>query len=215
MKNPSLLALKPYSGQIVSLAISLSVSVAIVGVSYAWFKDAEAKLERAETQKRQLVLDIDQLRERQDFLAKADVSFEQVKSQGFFGDEDRLSWGEALKATAQRLKLPSLKYSIRPQMQISSVSPAYSPALILSESIMDIEAHLLHEGDFISLSEELSKLPGLFRVVDCNITKEKEIIITEPNKNISLKCSLAWHTVKYVESSESDFLEDDIDLGFM
>lgn len=197
------------------LIIASIASVSILGIGYAHYSDAQLKNEQAMTQQRQLNRETDQLRKNKDFLDKTGTSFVHIKAQGFFGEEDRLSWGETLKITAQRLKLPSLKYSIRPQQQLQDIGSGYSPALSLSQSIMDIEADLLHEGDFITLSEQLSELPGLFRVLDCELSKEKEISLSQPNKNISLKCSLAWHTVKHSTVEDGEMFEDDIDLGLM
>lgn len=138
-------------------------------------------------------------------------SFTRLKAQGFYGEEDRLSWSETLKTTAQRLKLPKFKYSIRPQQNLPTIGPGYTPALLLSQSIMDIEADLLHEGDFIEISEQLSNMPGLFRVLGCELTKEKNVTLTEPHKNVALKCLQAWYTLQYSPEDE-EMLVDDIDM---
>ena len=214
MKNTQLTLLKPYTRQLVILLIACVVSVSVLSIGHTRYNDAHSQKEQAITRVNQLNRETSQLEESQVFLDKTGMSFRNIQTQGFYGEEDRLLWGETLKATAQRLKLPKFKYSIRPQQQIGTVGSGFSPSLSLSQSIMDIEADLLHEGDFVSISEQLSKMPGLFRVIDCELIKEKEISLTEPNKNVSLKCSLAWHTVKHVVVDE-EMIEDDIDLEFM
>lgn len=197
-------ALKPYSVQLILVAIATIVSIAILGAGYYYYTDAKQKNTQAIALQDSIYRDIDQLIENKRFLDNAGDSFTRIQAQGFFGDEDRLAWAETLKTTAQNLKLPNLKYSIRPQQAVSNIGPGVSPALHLSESIMDIEADLLHEGDFIEISKQLTKMPGLFRVQGCELNKAKEISLTEPAKNIALKCSLAWHTVKHSPIDDAD-----------
>lgn len=205
--------LAPYTRQLIFVAVAVVISIVILVSSYSHYSHAKQKKAQAIAQQDHLYWEINQYIEDKRFLDNIGQSFEQIKAQGFFGEEDRLSWAEAIKTTAQRLKLPNLKYSIRPQQEIADVGDGISPDLLVSQSIMDIEADLLHEGDFITMSEQLSRMPGLFRVLACDLRKEKEITLTEPSKNIGLKCSLAWNTAKY-SPREDTFEDDEFDLEF-
>lgn len=196
-------SLLPYQQQIVILIVAVTLSCAMLAMSYSHYSQAQQNNAQLLAQQSLLSQDIEQLIEDKKLISEVGDNFNYLQAQGFFGDEDRLSWGEALKITAQRLKLPSLKYSIRPQQQITNIGGQTLPSLQLSQSIMDIEAELMHEGDFMTLSEQLSRLSGLFRVQDCQLDRVENISTSVLQKNINLKCSLAWHTVKHVEVDDA------------
>jgi cell division protein FtsL len=213
MQNIDIKNLKPYARQLLMLLLASAISLAILLIGVNHYNRVEQKNEQILIRQDELHREIQQLTANQKFLKNTGESFKYIQSLGFFGAEDRLSWAETLKRTAHLLKLPELKYSISPQQQVSGLGEGLAPSLQLSQSVMNIEAGLLHDGDFITLSEQLSLAPGLFRVLGCDLQKENEIALTKPVKNISLKCALAWNTLAY--SPEDDVsAEDEFDEAF-
>mgnify|MGYP006921596067 CR=1 FL=1 len=197
MWNIKIKNLKPYTLQLVMLVAASAISVIMLLAGLDYYSSTKQKHAEIDALQHRLHREIDQLTAGRELLKNTGESFALIQNLGFFGAEDRLSWGEVLKTTAKRLKLPELRYSVSPQQRVGNLGIRLSPSLKLSQSIMDIEAGLLHEGDLITLSEQLLQAPGLFRVLGCDLQKEKEISLRQLTKNISLRCSLAWNTVAY------------------
>jgi len=201
-----------YKSELIIVAFACLLSIALLVMSVDVNKAARHELEQLVFKKDAQVNKINNLMATQQMLKDIGSKFEALKSNGFYGSEDRLPWAEALKDSSQRLKLPNLKYSISPQEKVEKLAISFLPSLMLSQSVMNIEADLLHEGDLLSLSEALSTQLGLYRVVGCELEKGDDISVNTIQKNVSLKCSLAWHTLKY-DPAQNDAIEEDIDLG--
>jgi len=208
MTNITIKKLRPYTWPLVILLIACGISSVIIMLGLNAYSDAKQKTFEVLSLQDQLYRDIERLSSDKAFLERMGESFERIQALGFFAEEDRLSWAEVTKKTAQRLKLPGLKYSIAPQHYVYSLSDGSSSVLQLSQSVMMIEADLLHEGDFIVLSKQLSLAPGLFRILNCDLEKADEIALEQLRKNISLKCSLAWHTLTLSSAAEDSFDEE-------
>lgn len=213
MQNIDIKNLKPYARQLLMLLLASTISLAILLMGVNHYNHIKQKNNQILIRQDELLHEIQQLTANQKFLKNTGESYKHIQSLGFFGAEDRLSWAETLKRTAHLLKLPELKYSISPQQRVDNLGEGLPPSLQLSQSVMNIEAGLLHDGDFITLSEQLALAPGLFRVLGCDLQKEKEIALTKPAKNISLKCALAWNTLAY-SPEEDDIAEDELDEAF-
>jgi len=202
---------EPYKKELKFAVVAVLTSILLVGYSYSSNGNTFEYYEKLNGQRSGLKVEVDGLVEARDLLADIGTQFENIKVQGFYGDEDRLSWVEVLKVVSDRLKLPNLKYSISPQEKILKISDNSVPGFFLSQSIMSIEADLLHEGDMLDISEALSMQPGLFRLQGCELNKGESSSVYKNKKNMTLKCSLAWHTVEY---NPDEIVEEEvIDLG--
>lgn len=193
------------------MAVISAVSIGLLAIAMQHYSNASSKTGAILTQQDQLHAEMEELQQnKQDFESSKEM-FAAIKAQGFFGEEDRLSWGEALSMATDNLDLPQMKYSIRPQKTVQDLGGDYMAELNLTKSVMDIDAGLPHEADFISISKRLSKLPGLFQVQSCELAKRDEIVLHEADSNITLKCSLAWYTARQ-KAIDTTFEDDDFDL---
>jgi len=204
--------LELYKSELIIVTFASLLSIALLVMSVGVNNAATHELEQLISKEEAQVNQINNLLATQQILKDIGSKFEALKLHGFYGDEDRLRWAEALKASSLRLKLPNLKYSISPQNKVEELAADFLPGLLLSQSVMDIEASLLHEGDMLSLSRALSAQQGLYRVLGCELKKSDDASVNAIQNNVSLKCSLAWHTVKY-DSEQDNMIEEDIGLG--
>jgi len=189
--------LTDFKTPIIQLLLVVLASGLMLGAAFFYAQEVDRK--KAETLQQQLQInsDIDRLIEDDEIIYSMSADFVQLTSKGFYAQEDRLAWSEILKQLSEQLKLPNFQYSISPQKNISNIGSGFQADLGLSESLMEIEADLLHEGDFLSITEQLSVFaPALFNVRGCFLKKEKFIALTHIKRNIALKCTLAWYTVK-------------------
>ncbi len=123
--------------------------------------------------------------------------YKQLKSKGIIGQENRLTWIEALQETNNSLKLPSLQYTISPQIDypIKLIGPDFYDVSIKKTS-MAINMGLLHEEDMLNILTGLqNKARGHFLIDQCTITPNKiptldNIDVNIPNLNAD--CNIHW-----------------------
>ena len=131
--------------------------------------------------------------------------FEQFTENGYIGEERRLSWIEALQAVNRELKLPVLKYDIRPRQatELRDTDFVLNDKLTLYESVMQLNLGLLHGGDlFVLLSELKKRASGLFEVRGCDLRlASAELQFDAQHPNVNALCELAWYTIG-VEAGE-------------
>nr|VFJ61929.1 MAG: hypothetical protein BECKDK2373B_GA0170837_110512 [Candidatus Kentron sp. DK]VFJ70411.1 MAG: hypothetical protein BECKDK2373C_GA0170839_12612 [Candidatus Kentron sp. DK] len=125
-----------------------------------------------------------------------------VNSAGFIGEEQRLTWLEALRNAAWRIGLPALDYTI------SSRTPYRAPGFPLDTapyqlhaSEMQLTMGLLHEGDLFSLLAELDRhAVGLHDVAYCHLRRVGGEPARDPGRaNIGCECVLRWYTLERQE----------------
>ncbi|MEM7503777.1 MAG: hypothetical protein AAF417_17125 [Pseudomonadota bacterium] len=116
--------------------------------------------------------------------------YEQFRAQGFVANERRLDWIEALREEGEHLKLPSLRFSLEPQVgrTISGVDDVR-----LRASRMELEIGLLHELDLLHfIAAVRSRAPGLVSVDRCALSRQgAEQILSAVESNILAVCSLS------------------------
>lgn len=211
MKNTYKHNLQLYKKECIVASALVLASIVLLVVAYSIKQEASQQHQQLITERDMLNSEVRELVKDKKLLADIGTQFEAIQLSGFYGDEDRLSWGEALKGVSQRLKLPNLKYSIAPQEQLEDVAVGHLPGLIVSQSVMKIEADLLHAGDLLTISEALSKESGTYRLLGCELDKVEDISVMKIQKNVSLNCTLVWHTVKY-DASVEDVVDEDMDM---
>jgi len=196
MKQPNQSPMRVFKLELLQLLAAIVFTVFILTLSTFYKNDVNQQMLSVTSQQNQLNAEIDRLIEDEALLNETGAAFELLKAKGFYGIEDRLAWIEVLKQVSEQLKLPSFKYSIEPQHDISNIGSGFQSNLGLSESVMKIEADLLHEADFSTIVQQLNDLaPGDFRVDECKITKEGVISLSQIKRNFSINCTLAWYTV--------------------
>jgi len=75
--------------------------------------------------------------------------YQQLKSLGILGEEQRLEWADAMKRIRAELELPDLRYRVERQRPLVSV-PGKPGTVDFYASTMRVDLALLHEGDLFS-----------------------------------------------------------------
>lgn len=123
--------------------------------------------------------------------------FKFLYHKGVIGKEKRLDWLETLRATSDKLGIPSLRYNIDSR---EIYTPAYGlnqGAYQIYTSTMKLELGLLHEDDLFKLFNELEhRADGLFTVSGCDMhRREKEITRSIESAKLQVSCELLWFTI--------------------
>jgi hypothetical protein len=215
MNNENHINWHHYKKEILLFLGSFIFAIVIVVTFWISYQNAgEIKLSTSQEYD-ELSQDVRDAVEGKTLLKEVGVSFKLLKSQGFYGDEDRLGLTETLKKAADKLKLPSFKYSISPQQRIKNVGADFSRRLALLESIVTFEGGLLHEADFLHIVNELDSFAeGSFIVNACQLVREPSLTLFEITKNVGISCNLSFYTVniseKEIEEEEFDEFGDEI-----
>jgi len=105
---------------------------------------AQARLERTQVKERLLRI----AEEEREVREKLKV-YQQLKSLGILGEEQRLEWADAMNRIRTDLELPDLRYRVERQRSLVSV-PGKPGTVDFFASTMRVDLALLHEGDLFS-----------------------------------------------------------------
>lgn len=122
---------------------------------------------------------------------------------GIVGEENRLSWFEALQSTASRRGLDVFRYSTISQVKVipKELDPAYK-SIDIYKSIMKLDMKISHEGDIFAVFNDLdANAKGLYSVNYCSFEKAiiKKTLSEEASFEMKASCELSWYTFKPVE----------------
>ncbi|PCI21535.1 MAG: hypothetical protein COB62_03205 [Piscirickettsiaceae bacterium] len=201
--NTYLQRLQPYKAELTRLVLGVLFALAVVAVFYYKFATVESEYSSLLTQQTTLDNEYSDLLDSRDILENMGKAFQAAKQKRFYGEEDRLRWGEELKETVEKLKLTDFKYSIKPQKKVDFIGDEFSEEMGLYETQMEIDALLLHEGDFLSIKNSLLRAPNLFDINACQLARLEVVKENELSPTISLKCTLNWYTVKKVDDIDN------------
>ena len=190
---------------------ALIFAIVTIVTSWAFYQNADATRLATSQEYEELSEDVREAIEGKSLLKEVGMSFKRLKSQGFYGDEDRLALTETLKKAADKLKLPSFKYAISPQQRIENVGAEFSRELALLESVVTFEGGLLHEADFLHIVNELESFAeDSFIVNACQLVRETSLTLFEISKNVGISCHISFYTVNISEEEiEEEFDEFD------
>ena len=135
--------------------------------------------------------------------------FKSLSSSGFLDKENRLSWIEQLERTANRLQLPNLRYQIDPQHQADSERFLAPENVDLLQSSLSFESSLLHEGDLVTLIEDLEGLSsGLLVIERCELSKAAKNFDVSGAHNFNANCDISLYTAIY-QGSPTQQMDDE------
>ncbi len=186
---------------LIVFCVCLSVGIGLIVSAYYYNDSSKKEFKNNKNQFQSIsrrYLDVDK---EETLLLDYYPEFVKLYNAGYIGKEKRLNWIEALRASGEEVKVPSLSYNISTQEEfIPSFNVDYS-GYKLFKSQMDLKMGLLHEGDLFNLFAELqTNADGNFTVNECSFSKKgKEIVFEREKTNISVSCLLNWITINLPE----------------
>lgn len=182
---------------IFSLIVSAGVYLAVDAYTET-ITDEYIKLERAYNKAQS---DFRQAEKDRSLYTQYLADYRRFVAQGLIGEERRLSWVEELEAINKNMALPRLSYAIeaRSETDLPHVR-VRNNNIQIHVSEMNIQAGLLHEGDFIRLLNTLkNNADGFFSIKSCSLRSsfDRDIQAFNPrNAYLNIDCALDWLTVK-------------------
>ncbi len=192
-----------FDGQIIKRSIFvLLISIVIIGIttgiSYYINDNASRNYQNAKNNLDSIKSNYEDLINRNNIFVEYAKLYQQLKIKGVIGQENRLTWIEALQEANKTLKLPSLQYTISPQEEypIDLVGNDFYDVQV-KKTNMSINMGLLHEEDMFNILTSLQKnARGHFLIDDCTITPNyipkniSDIDISRPLLNAD--CNIHW-----------------------
>ena len=149
---------------------------------------------------------IDEANRNNQILVQHEDTFKKLVENSVIGDENRLSWVEAVQKIADSRKLTSVKYNIasRELLDKKEIDSKYKN-IDIYKSVMSLDMKILHEGDlFVMLDALKSQAKGLVAVDKCDIELinkniHENLIQPDTKDNLRASCELSWYTLKQAE----------------
>ncbi len=182
---------------LIFLSLSLVISSTLIGASYYFNSNLNKEYNNNKSIFQSIsrrYLDVDH---EEKLLRDYYPQFVELYRQGIIGREKRLNWIEALRQASEKIRLPSLNYSINSQEEhIPEYSINYS-GYTLYRSSMELNLGLLHEGDLFKLMDYMNRAAdGIYTISECSFSmKGREIKFEKNSANISVQCLLNWITI--------------------
>lgn len=116
---------------------------------------------------------------------------------GFIGQEKRLEWVDGLRRIHKANKLFNISYTIAPQEPYKLGMLPNLGQFTLNRSVMKLELNMLHEGDLLTLMEQLRTEQGSpFIMRDCELTRVGTAKADSFVPNMLAKCEIDWLTLR-------------------
>ncbi len=190
-----------------SLLIFISVMLAMITaiVLSMMYRDNAVQSERSAQRAMHIWKNkIEGSRRSDKIVDKYEQEYLNLVKKGVIGKEDRLSWYEAIQHISESRGMPSVRYSVVSQKQVSTptLRQKYS-GLALYKSVMTLDMTMGHEGDLFALLNGLrDKAKGLFTVDQCKLEMNRPKDAAANVISINLMkghCELSWYTIKSAE----------------
>jgi hypothetical protein len=156
----------------------------------AGLRSAEAQL--AEARKR-----VQQSGEERDMIATYVGPYNALVQRGVVGEEQRLSWVDALREANNVTKLFGVQYEVGAQQPYPFLAEVQATGLSVQQSLMRLKFGVLYEDDVLAFFRALqAQNIGTFAVNQCALQRIDRSVLRPSNApTLQADCELAWITI--------------------
>jgi hypothetical protein len=125
-------------------------------------------------------------------------SYTDLQRTGFVGEEERINWVDALRATSLQLKLFGVNYQIAARQAYKPQGLPDTGHFYLYRSTMKLELGLLHEEDLMRFIDALARQQvGVFLLQACSLQNSRpgSAMPAKVGANLQASCTLDWMTL--------------------
>jgi hypothetical protein len=195
--NLSTRDLRALSRPLIVLAVVAALSAAAVAYSGRAVKKAQVQVKTEESAFIEARDRVRQSGQEKEVIEQYVGPYRQLERTGIVGDEQRISWIEALRAANQEADLYGVEYEVGPQQVYSFVNEVKAGTLSVRQSTMKLHLGLLHEGDLFRFFQALAaQKVGRFSVNQCNLSRlPVDLAVPANQPTLKADCELAWITI--------------------
>ena len=175
-------------------------SLTAVAASYMYLDNVNEKEGKAKRSAFVWKNKINQAKENNRLIVLYEKPYHELIDNNIVGEENRLSWFEALQSTASSRGLGVFRFTTGSQAKVNprGLDAAFKD-IDIYKSIMTLNMQVSHEGDIFAVFNDLqSNAKGLYSVDNCQV----ENIVTNRSADIDIgtmlkaSCELSWHTIR-------------------
>ena len=202
--NLSLKDLPALGRPLLVLCIVLAACAGAIVYSGHAVKQAKTELSAAQGQLKEAHERVQRSGEERDMIQKYKDTYLQLVQQGLVGDEQRLSWLDALRIANAQSQLYGVDYEVGTQQAYSFASEAGAGSLAVQQSVMKLRMGLLTENDLFTFFQVLAaQKVGAFSVNQCNLQRLVPAASKPANQpTLKAECDVAWITIPGPTTSE-------------
>jgi len=197
MLNLSAKDWRALSRPLIVLAAVAVVSAIAVAYTGRTVKNAQAQVKTEESALIEARNRVQQSGQEKRVIEQYVEPYRQLERAGIVGEEQRISWIDALRTANQEADLYGVEYNIGAQQPYSFTSEVNGGPLSVRQSIMKLHLGLLHEGDLFRFFQALSaQKVGRFSVNQCSLKRlpvDLSVPVNQPT--LSADCEVAWITI--------------------
>lgn len=179
---------------VVTCAGTLGISAAAVFASNWYLLDAREYQAQAQQLREDAYSRFAHVESEKQDIRQYQPQFMVLQSKGLIGEEDRLSWVEAIRAIQGQRQLLPISYEIAPQQPVSIDGPVAMGDYLLRGSRMQLHMDLLHEMDLFNFLYDL-KQRSYYTVQDCTLKRLAGAANLPTAPTLSADCTLDWLTM--------------------
>lgn len=187
--------------QALKLPLALLAVVAVAGAGAVYWTRAQIeKHERAlaaqETQLKEARSRFQRSGEERDLIVRYLPQFQDLRSRGVIGPEERINWVEALRTANHQAKMFGAEYQVSTQQPYPYAQEFNGARLGLAQSVMKLNLRLAHEGELMRFFRLLeSQGAGAFDINQCVLQRAGGADTAALQPNLRVECELAWITM--------------------
>ena len=182
---------------LIALIVVIMVSAGLIYDSNLVLKEARLTLAQQQNRMREARTRLQRSGDEKEIIVRYLGNYQYLEKLGFVGDEQRISWLDALRLANQQAQLFGVDYQIGAQQPYPYAAELTPGQLTLHQSLMKVNLRLLHEGDLMRFLETLAKQPGgVFSVNQCTIERLNTGGSIRFQPNLRADCELAWITIR-------------------
>ena len=183
------------------MPLALLAIVAIAGaggVSWtrAQIKQAERTLAAQEAQLKEARSRFQRSGEERDLIVRFLPPFQELRTRGLIGPEERINWVEALRNANQQAQMFGAEYQISTQQPYPYAQELNAARLGMAQSVMKLNLRLAHEGELMRFLRLLERQnAGAFDINQCVLQRINPGSEGAAQPNLRAECELAWVTL--------------------
>jgi len=135
--------------------------------------------------------------EERDLIVRFLGPYQELRSRGLIGPEQRINWLEALRNTNQQARMFGAEYQVSTQQAYPYAQELNAARLGMAQSVMKLNLQLAHEGELMRFFRHLeNQNAGAFDINECVL--ERASAADTPfsaQPNLRAECELAWITI--------------------
>lgn len=135
--------------------------------------------------------------EERDMIVRFLPAYQDLRSRGLVGPEERINWLEALRTANQQARMFGAEYQISTQQPYPFAQEYNGARLGMAQSVMKLTLRLAHEGELMRFFELLEhQNAGAFDINQCVLQRAanaSESNFAQPN--LRAECEVAWITL--------------------